>query len=444
MSTLFPSNLFFSFLIYALITPITIHSQYSCSNPAPFNSAITNTYAGGPYRTIASLNCPNGNLANFRYANVQKQDSNNFYWRVIDQNGNVKVWGSNTANSCAYLNYIIGGTTGLGFQILCQGNSCLVKFEVQMECAPFDSSRNRCLFGTPSCPNNYSPSVPFGSTNILNMPCCNDMTSPNYDNTLATCSCGQICPTNIGLTCNDKGTCNGNNGLCVCNGGWYGASCNSNVNPCDGNTCNGHGTCSSLTGSCACTGGWSGSSCSVSPPTSAPAPSPINACIQNSNCFYGNCIGYGSTAYCSCQNNYYGSTCDTYSAPSVYTPEKSSSTTSPAILGGAASGGAVILIIFIILGVVYYRRKKQATNTKLPPDVVSIIIRDLSPNCPVASICISNIVTDNNDLGEGLSPRQIHQHKTSYSGNPMLESIPSSPNALSRSNFYPSIAQGEL
>lgn len=82
------------------------------------------------------------------------------------------------------------------------------------------------------------------------------------------------CPSSQGKVCFGQGRCQ--NGACVCNPGWHGVACDSNVQGCPSGVppgsnvakvCGGNGTCNT-NGNCNCNVGWTGATCTQ----------PVNIC----------------------------------------------------------------------------------------------------------------------------------------------------------------------
>jgi len=82
-------------------------------------------------------------------------------------------------------------------------------------------------------------------------------------------TCDQGCP---GLAqgnpaCNGKGKCSaGNPPNCACDPGYYGRGCEGECYPTADNPCNRHGMCDSMTGDCTCDDGYKGRGCEISCP----------------------------------------------------------------------------------------------------------------------------------------------------------------------------------
>jgi hypothetical protein len=101
------------------------------------------------------------------------------------------------------------------------------------------------------------------------------------------------------ITCEELSYCHGHGvcvrgGMCVCNPGWKGESCNQSF--CQSN-CSGHGSCLSSGEGCLCDTGYTGKIC------------------NNVECLGGgNCTGHGiclDGGVCICQKGYFGSGCET-------------------------------------------------------------------------------------------------------------------------------------
>eukprot|EP00760_Papus_ankaliazontas_P025000 PhM_4_TR2453/c1_g1_i1/m.65024 len=95
-------------------------------------------------------------------------------------------------------------------------------------------------------------------------------------------ACANFCPA-YPSTCSGHGLCGEGvlgSGLCVCNTGYAGTSCEITCQGGASNPCSGHGTCNSATGNCRCVAGYAGTSCAISCPGLVTA----NICSGNGVC----------------------------------------------------------------------------------------------------------------------------------------------------------------
>ena len=87
---------------------------------------------------------------------------------------------------------------------------------------------------------------------------------------------------------------------CVCEGGYTGVNCESDLDDCANEPCQ-HGTCSDFLNffTCTCDTGFTGSRCN----------SDINECASNP-CVHGMCINELAQFTCNCSTGYQGELCD--------------------------------------------------------------------------------------------------------------------------------------
>eukprot|EP00731_Ephydatia_muelleri_P025010 Em0017g93a len=143
-------------------------------------------------------------------------------------------------------------------------------------------------------------------------------------------NCGSVCP--LGLwgaecqsecTCSNHGNCVPSNGVCICDPGWTGTSCNAACMGTWGDQCankcqcmNG-ATCDPVTGYCNCTAGWLGTTCDTACPIGTYGRGCKQACqcraVQQCNKTTGVCtcgVGYtGTFCNATCPSLWYGVDC---------------------------------------------------------------------------------------------------------------------------------------
>jgi hypothetical protein len=117
-------------------------------------------------------------------------------------------------------------------------------------------------------------------------------------------SCTPDCVT-AALTCSGHGTCSDTTGttVCICDGGYSGVACATNINDCAGAPCLNGGACIDDVGgyTCTCLPGYSGANCQTNVDECAPAP-----CMNG-----GTCIDGVNSYSCTCLPGYSGANCQT-------------------------------------------------------------------------------------------------------------------------------------
>ena len=197
------------------------------------------------------------------------------------------------------------------------------------------------------CNNGYSGSNCQIDTFCSNNPCRNNQPCVN-----GRCDCGRIFSGALtsGLTCDiidycsasgincGNGYCANNyeefstsgvskGAVCVCNSGWSGVNCNTQVNPstfvnpCDSTNCGNNGFCvlvnngiGGYSSRCQCNYGYSGSNCNIADSCLLNNPchsrnTEINGCSSVQSTLNTNVFNTG-TAQCRCKNGYEGQFCD--------------------------------------------------------------------------------------------------------------------------------------
>jgi hypothetical protein len=104
-----------------------------------------------------------------------------------------------------------------------------------------------------------------------------------------TCQC-----TDASISCGEHGRCPAPGGVCECDGGWSGVSCE--IDPCTGVLCGANGVCSK--GICVCSSGWTGRKCEYDP------------CHAVECGEHGTCQVSGATWDCVCEGGYSGMQCE--------------------------------------------------------------------------------------------------------------------------------------
>ncbi len=112
-----------------------------------------------------------------------------------------------------------------------------------------------------------------------------------------------------GIDCGENGECY--NGICQCDAGYTGNSCEHPPDPCTGVECGNHGSC--VDGVCECTYGYTGDSCETN----------IDDCDPNP-CQNGvTCTDSVGSYICNCPEGYTGDSCEIPPLPDDYTPRPS-------------------------------------------------------------------------------------------------------------------------
>jgi hypothetical protein len=103
---------------------------------------------------------------------------------------------------------------------------------------------------------------------------------------------GSACDTRTCVQSCVNGTCDGANGVCVCDAGWTGVACESRTCPLN---CSNNGYCTGSTGECLCDDGWTGEGCEQ--------PVCVDNCNRNGTCNV-------DTQTCECEDDWTGVACD--------------------------------------------------------------------------------------------------------------------------------------
>ncbi|XP_021376096.1 protein jagged-1-like isoform X2 [Mizuhopecten yessoensis] len=109
----------------------------------------------------------------------------------------------------------------------------------------------------------------------------------------------------VSKPCRNGGQCSTfvTNYICLCPTGWYGSICDNDVNECNYNSCRNNGTCVNTLGSyrCKCDKGWTGTHCDID----------VNECAIGDPCnANASCINVPGTFECVCSEGLSGGTCE--------------------------------------------------------------------------------------------------------------------------------------
>ena len=108
----------------------------------------------------------------------------------------------------------------------------------------------------------------------------------------------------IGIDCSGRGQCiDGQNSYtCMCNSGFTGANCETNIDDCVGVTCNGRDTCVDGVNSftCSCNLGFTGGLCQTN----------IDDCVGVTCSGNGQCVDGVNSYICTCDAGFTGANCD--------------------------------------------------------------------------------------------------------------------------------------
>jgi len=175
-----------------------------------------------------------------------------------------------------------------------------------------------CVAGTPVvCPDDGNLCNGTEQCNAVSGTCTHENPLVCDDslvcNGTETCNPTAGCQAGTAVSCSSHGNCQEPPlALCQCNGNWTGPNCatcpagytgaDCHVDLCYGNTCSGHGTCNASTGLCGCDTGYDGATCNACAtdygpayPTCNPKPTITGLAIDCSGWpGYGTCIAGGT------------------------------------------------------------------------------------------------------------------------------------------------------